>query len=435
MRYCGYILLVFYCFFAVGCESKVGEEYEMSDSPRYQRRSSKRGVGFSFEVQPTIDATLLGPATVWWYNWGICPSTTMENLNQVFGMEYIPMAWNGSFKEDALRDYCARHPECRYILAYNEPNLTDQCNETPQQSAANWPKLKNIADDLGLKIVSPAMNYGTLAGYSDPIKWLDEFFGLVPIEDVDAIAIHCYMSNAAAVKSYIDRFDKYNKPIWLTEFCAWENSINDAEDQMRYMSEIIAYLEAEPKVERYAWFIPRASGPLDKYPYMQLLTPTAPFELSPLGKVFVNMSTQDDSVYAVVNQKIEAEHYVRCNASDCIGTTTFSAAPHLRPSTDLITEFNINDLELFNFSSNKWVEYQVELTEVRDYELELRYSSFIDATIKFSVDGSDVAIEVLPNTNSVWMSKLIKFRASAGRHCIRINVLNGSLSLNNIIIK
>ena len=77
--------------------------------------------------------------------------------------------YNQSEPIDRIRTYKATHPQCEYLLAFNEPNLTDQCNYTPQQAAVQWPRLKELADELGMKLVSPAMNYGTLGGYSDPV--------------------------------------------------------------------------------------------------------------------------------------------------------------------------------------------------------------------------------------------------------------------------
>ena len=60
------------------------------------------------------------------------------------------------------------------ILAYNEPNLTDQANMTPTRASELWPNLVAVAEKLGMRLTSPAMNYGTLAGYSDPEVWLDD---------------------------------------------------------------------------------------------------------------------------------------------------------------------------------------------------------------------------------------------------------------------
>lgn len=73
------------------------------------------------------------------------------------------------------------------ILAYNEPNLTDQANMTPTRASELWPNLVAVAEKLGMRLTSPAMNYGTLAGYSDPEVWLDEFYSKpgVSLDDVE----------------------------------------------------------------------------------------------------------------------------------------------------------------------------------------------------------------------------------------------------------
>ena len=148
---------------------------DLSDAVRRLPRSNKRGVSFSnpFFVE---DVAILSSGISWVYNWGPAPSSSFDTEFGKYDIDFIPMAWNASYDKNRIRTFVQAHPGCKYLLAFNEPNLKDQARMTPTEAAAKWPELKAFAAEVGLQLVSPAMNYGTLDGYSDPIKWLDEFF-------------------------------------------------------------------------------------------------------------------------------------------------------------------------------------------------------------------------------------------------------------------
>ena len=260
-------------------------------------KSAKRGVSFNFNQLP--DLPLLSPYISWDYNWGNTPMDDAAAWFDANEMDFCPMCWNGNYSADKIRAFVAAHPKTKYLLAFNEPNLTDQANMTPSKAAELWPPVVALAKELNLKLVSPAMNYGTLAGYSNPIKWLDEFFSQpgVSINDIDAIAIHCYMSSPSAVQGYIEMFEKYNKPIWMTEFCAWDPAPSGYPTQMDYMCAVLNYMESRPSVQRYAWFMPRMSGKVESVPYNQLLTHDYPAELTELGKMYCYFSPMDTTVW------------------------------------------------------------------------------------------------------------------------------------------
>ncbi|MDR1683699.1 MAG: DUF5010 C-terminal domain-containing protein [Candidatus Symbiothrix sp.] len=392
-----------------------------------QVKSKKRGVSFNFTNVDDVRA--LGDAISWSYNWGHDHSTVVNGVFNEFGLDFCPMAWN-AVDANKLRTYKASHPDCRYLLAFNEPNLTDQANMTPAQAAAKWPEVKAIAQELGLKIISPAMNYGTLSGYSDPIKWLDEFFTLIPLSEIDGISIHCYMPNAGATKSYIDRFKKYNKPIWMTEFCAWDglnaNSFK-LEGQMKYMSDIINYMESDPAVFRYAWFIPKGDKRVEDFPYMYLLTKLSPIELTPLGKIFAQISTQDKTVWHKEELLIEAEHY----SSICIAegvNRDWTDGPALRSTTDGVGE----TLEVYNFFAGQWLEYQVEIESKDDLKLHFRYATFINTSLEIYFDNVPETTYTLTATgeNDIWGNDFVQIHPAPGKHTLRVKLKQGALCLN-----
>lgn len=369
-----------------------------------QQKSPKRGVSFNFGQLPENDIPLLGPACSWSYNWGSGTSNKAFEMFTEYGMDFCPMAWNANWNENTFRQFKQLHPECEYILAYNEPNLTDQANMVPTKAAEDWPRLVAIAKELNMKLIAPAMNYGTLSGYSDPWKWYDEFFSLpgISLDDVDGIAIHCYMGSAYSMKDFLDKFKKYGKPIWLTEFCNWANNNISADAQLKYMVEALNLLEADPDVFRYAWFIPRGNG--EAQCHNSLLKSNSPFDLTDLGKVFVNMSTQDKSLWYKPGQVIPAEHY-----------TGYSDNIHLAPCTDEIGVLQLTDLK-----KGTAVEYQIDLPKDATYVLELRYSTYFPSPLSVILDGKELGILELDNTEYGWKNRKVDIPMKAGKHTLRL---------------
>ena len=389
-----------------------------------QKRSEKRGVSFNFQYPE--DVALLGKGVSWSYNWGPQQggASVVESMT-AHDMRYYPMAWNGSFNEGQIRAWKQAHPETEYILAFNEPNLTDQANMTPQKAAEHWPRLVALAKDLDMKLIAPAMNYGTLENYHDPIKWLDEFFSIVPIEDVDGIAIHCYMASPQALKSYVQRFYKYNLPIWLTEFCAWEASIGDAKAQARFMSQCLGYLESDPNVAGYAWFIPRGAADEYTYPYYALLTKTQPISLTSLGNLYVNYSSFDKTTYYAPEEVIPAESFRDCNASATATDSGWEPYIQLQPTTDVTGTLEIADL-----FGNQWVEYGLKSPDGAERALWVRYTAPSDAILTFTV-GNQVVRHSFPATgDGNWRTERVYITPAKGESVMRVGVMAGRVNIN-----
>ena len=391
-------------------------------------KSAKRGVAFSF-TQVT-DLPLMSPYISWDYNWGNTPSNDAAMWFDANEMDFCPMCWNGNYNADAIRAFVAAHPNTKYLLGFNEPNLTDQANMTPSKAAELWPPVVALAKELNLKLVSPAMNYGTLAGYSDPIKWLDEFFAQpnVDVNDIYAISIHCYMSSASAVQGYVEKFEKYNKPIWMTEFCAWDPVPGSVTTQMDYMCAVLNYLEANPKVERYAWFIPRSGNKVDSPPYMQLLTHDYPADLTDLGKMYCWFSPMDKSVWLRANRPILASEYV---------AVANNAMP-LRPSTDteVLQQVGGKGLMITNFAAGQQLTYQVCVPE-NSTEFTLRYCGYSNSICEVLVDDvSQNYIDMPRNGSSTeWIVAKAPLSISEGKHTVTLKLFSGSCYLSAFEIK
>jgi hypothetical protein len=149
---------------------------------------------------------------------------------------------------------------CNYLLGFNEPDNAGQANMTVAQALSLWPKLMQT----GLTLGSPAPTWTN--------AWIDSFMTKAAAGNlrVDFLCLHFYRSPAdTGSVSELSRFltaayNKYKKPIWLTEFGApdcnslgWCGSapaltqpVTDA-----YTKKVIAMLEDLACVQRYAWFV------------------------------------------------------------------------------------------------------------------------------------------------------------------------------------
>lgn len=390
-----------------------------------QRRSTKRGV--CSHVQIETDITLLAPGVAWSYNWGA--KVSFPGVMRSSNMLYMPMAWNANFNAEQMRDYKNSFPEAEYILAYNEPNLTDQANMTPAVAASHWGALKAVADELGMKLISPAVNYGTLAGYHDPIVWLDEFFAQdgVSLDDVAGIAVHCYMPSGEGLKSFMRRFDKYNKPLFLTEFChAGSGITNNATTQQAFMADVLNYLEADDKVGGYAWFMARGSG---DWKAISLLNASAKEPaLTDLGSAYVYFSSFDKECYYPTGEAFPAAHFRSNNGEAGAEGGAWEKCPGIKASSDATGPVVLCDF----FSTQMWVEYGIEVKESGTYDLLVRYANLVDGTFTFTIDGSEVS-HTFPTTASedTWKTAKVEgFDLSEGKHILRVALTKGRANFN-----
>jgi hypothetical protein len=240
----------------------------------------KRGIASNQAPSSAFVPTASSPGISWWYNWSNQPPSGGA------GIEFAPMIWGGGALNGPIP------AGSRYVLGFNEPNFKSQANLTPQQAAADWPRVESLAKAAGIPLVSPAVNYcgnsSNSSGCSDPTvtdpyTYLKDFFTACSGCEVDYIAVHWYNCDLTSLKSYIDGggslpgFVQFGKPIWLTEFSC--DSSHSVADQKAYMQAAVPYLESNPHVYRYSWY--SANG----IPNALLQNPDG--TLTDLGKTYV----------------------------------------------------------------------------------------------------------------------------------------------------
>ncbi len=224
------------------------------------KRSAKRGI--AFDLTDARDFSALRPGLSWWYNWSDRPAAAAPADP---GLDFVPMLWNDRFDDAAVEARLLASPAIKHLLVLNEPNLRDQANLSPAQAAALWPRYEAIARKTGVKLVGPAITWGTMAGYEDPVVWMDAFLAAYRAGNggrepqLDALAFHWYDYGLAG---QLDRLLKYGKPFWVTEFANWHAQNDGAQidtlaKQKTQMTEMVAVCEQRADVIRYAWFTGR----------------------------------------------------------------------------------------------------------------------------------------------------------------------------------
>lgn len=382
-------------------------------------KSFKRGVSENaFTLTEEMD--VLVPGCSWLYNWANTPTSNADYMSDDT-WEFIPMCWNANYNSDNIRNYCKAHPETKYLLGFNEPNFVAQANMTPESAAAAWPQVKALADELGLELVGPAVNYSPDGPENDPYTWYAKFVELVGPDAFDYIAIHNYSGGSGGMKDMIDRFySLYGKKIWVTEFCSWSGDNITAEAQIASMIEQLEYLEKEDKVFRYSWF--KAKGSITNSPCYGLIVPQNGFgerTLSEAGKVYVYMTEFDESVYHSVDEVVPASEYIS-SKSLMLGSNGDSLNP--------------GELEITQLSSGAYADYQFDIPSAGEYTLTLRVSGqgeptrFDPSIAIYSVDENGEQLATLAEAtqfalsgdNAVFENVAFKLQLQAGKQRIRI---------------
>jgi hypothetical protein len=260
-------------------------------TPPAAPKSAKRGI--AYDLADPQDFQALSPGVSWWYNWSPQPNASVPgNYATQYGMDFYPMIWGANYDVNAVESYLLANPRIKYLLVMNEPNLTSQSNLTPQQAAGLWPDFEAIAAKTGVQIVGPAITWGTLPGYNDPVQWLDAFYAAYEAANnnrqprIDYIAFHWYDYGLAG---QLDRLTKYGKPFWVTEFANWHAQTDGAQidtlaKQEAQMTDMVATCESRSDVFRYAWFTGRWSNDVH---FTSLLGASG--QLTPLGQLYISL--------------------------------------------------------------------------------------------------------------------------------------------------
>ena len=231
---------------------------------------SKKGLGFYSENNGASNSLSYSQnlGLSWYYNWGTQPFDETNVANH--DLDYVPMIYNNSANiKNTLANLKAKGYST--VLSFNEPDYVNESN-IKADVAASYNK---DFHDSGLRIGSPA----TMGSTTDANCWFENYWGAISVKD-DFITIHTYpgyigldndntgFTPEKAADSFVtyltNVYEKYTKPIWITEHAASANDANwhpyDGKQSehnqavQEYMAILMKKLNNLDFVERYAWF-------------------------------------------------------------------------------------------------------------------------------------------------------------------------------------
>lgn len=185
----------------------------------------------------------------WYYNW-----TPVPNCPPDPDIEFIPMIWSEKYLFDEnYKKYLLPLIGSDYpaLLGYNEPNWDGQAEMSVKTALKYWPMLEKT----GLRLGSPATT--SRSG----LDWLIEFMKGVKEKGyrVDFLALHWYgdCSCTDDLKSFLDYYDAWGMPMWLTEWSCYKQEVKT---NTEFLKKAIPLLNSYERMERYAWYSNRTTS-------------------------------------------------------------------------------------------------------------------------------------------------------------------------------
>lgn len=189
------------------------------------------------------------------YNWG-------QVENNDIGTQFIPMM-HGPEKSTAKEwlanvDVAVKKHHSTAVMGFNEPDIPTQANLSPEAACSAWKEYMNPIKSTypDVTIIGPSVSNGQAPMGLD---WLSRFHTACPDAIVDAANIHFYDQYDSTVfdrfKAHVEKAAKQTgQKLFITEFGLNPGTANP-QQAAEFLAQCIKYLDAEPVVEGYAYFM------------------------------------------------------------------------------------------------------------------------------------------------------------------------------------
>ena len=207
--------------------------------------------GLSYNTASLTDA-FSSAGISWAYNWGASAGGTILS-----GAEYVPMLWGpGMTSGWSSAAQAAISSGSSHVLSFNEPDLSTQSNISPQVAAQLH--IANMGGFGSVQVGSPAITNGNSQSPPMGIPWLQQFFTACGGQcKVDFVAFHYYAdTDLPTFQSHVTDVISTAaangiSQVWLTEFGATGSD----SDVAAFITSATAWLDQQPAVQRYAYFM------------------------------------------------------------------------------------------------------------------------------------------------------------------------------------
>ena len=211
-------------------------------------------------TEPNMGCWRINPQEIgaaWYYNWGRGSYAYNEKYKN---LEYVPMVW-GDTNAANIRNkiQTAINDGSKYILGHNEPDMGSSaggCNINVNNEIALWnTHFLPFRDQI--KLGSPAYAMWSAVSSSQ----FPTFMAGVE-NNVDFVCIHCYPDNWNGGQSMAtwflekvvdDTYNRYHKPIWITEYSTSGNGITQ-DGTAEFVKYFLQGLDKRDYVERQSFF-------------------------------------------------------------------------------------------------------------------------------------------------------------------------------------
>ena len=218
----------------------------------------KKGIGMSYR-QRTWSTRIGALKPFWSYSWNRDYREAIPD-----GVEFVPMFWGAANVTDSEIQRIKGLVDSgivKNVLGFNEPDLTSQANMTVEEAIELWPKLEELGVPLGSPVPSSVNSV-----------WLEQFMSEAESKNlrVDFIFIHIKKGNNSGLffQAVDDIYDKYRKPIWVTEMSIVDNDAKTVSENkislaqaLPTMKSILSGFYERKFVHRFAWFSGTTNSP------------------------------------------------------------------------------------------------------------------------------------------------------------------------------
>lgn len=259
----------------------------------------------------------------WYYNWGTKSFKETGFKNTKFNdVDFVPMFWKDPDEAYSKAFQRFNQQGYKYVLGFNEPDLVWESNYKADVAMRRW--MKDFIPNKGNVLLgSPATS--VFPQWSD---WWKTYWNMLPDGGKSAtnfIAVHNYnkfYNGKDTALQYLEEIDecynKYRKPIWITEFAMWRFDKNDASGcakTQEFMKIVLKGLNERSYVERYAWFSPDLQS---KDASSSSLFDYATGNLTTIGKIYAQIG--NPSGYPAKTYGVNSSTNVNTSIAACVAS-------------------------------------------------------------------------------------------------------------------